>query len=96
VSLFLLQAKGLPDPEKLLKGSGNVAKHVVLPSPRKLDEPAVKALMKEAVARAVVPFVSHGSRRLIIKSVSAKQRPRRPAADAPAKLQSGPRTKAAD
>jgi hypothetical protein len=94
VSLFFLHAKGLPDPEKLLKGSGNVAKHIVLPSPRKLDDPAVVALMKEAVARAAVPFASTGSRRLIIKSVSVKQRSRRPGADMATKSRSRPRAKA--
>ena len=79
VSLFFLQAKGLSDPDRLLKGNGNVARHIVLLSPAMLDEAAVKALMKEAVARASVPFARTGMPRLIIKSVSAKQRPRRPA-----------------
>lgn len=78
VSLFFLQAKGLPDPDRLLKGSGNVARHIVLLSPAMLDEAAVKGLMKDAVARASVPFARTGMPRLIIKSVSEKQRPRRP------------------
>jgi len=39
----------------------------------------VQALMREATARAAVPFDPKGKHRLIIKSVSAKQRPRRPA-----------------
>jgi len=79
VSLFFLQAQGLPDPDRILKGSGNVAKHVVLPSPATLHEPAVAALLREAAARAKVPLDSRGTHRLIIKSISAKQRPRRPA-----------------
>ncbi len=79
VSLFFLQAKGLPDPLKLLKGSGNVAKHIVLESPKTLCEPAVEVLMREAVTRARVPFSRDGKHRLIVKSISAKQRPRRPA-----------------
>jgi hypothetical protein len=78
VSLFFLQARGLPDPDKLLKGSGNVAKHVVLPSPAALNEPALQALMSSGEARAKVPLDSDGKHRLIIKSISAKQRPRRP------------------
>jgi hypothetical protein len=78
VSLFFLQAKGLPDPEKILKGSGNVARHVVLSRPAMLDEPAVRNLMESAIERAKVPFDTHGTHRLIIKSISAKQRPRRP------------------
>jgi hypothetical protein len=79
VSLFFLQAKPLPDPHRILKGTGNVAKHVVLESAKSLDEPAIEALMREAVARARVPFSADGKHRLIIKSVSANQRPRRPA-----------------
>jgi len=80
VSLFFLQAKGLPDPDRILKGSGSVARHVVLPSADALDHPSVRALMEEAVKRAKVPFTEEGTHRLIIKSVSAKQRPRQPAA----------------
>ncbi len=79
VSLFFLQGAGLPDPAKLLKGSGNVVKYIVLPNPSMLDDPAVIALMSEAVARARVPFDPKGAHRLIIKSVSEKLRPRRPA-----------------
>ena len=33
VSLFFLQAKGLVDREKLLQGTGSVAKHIVLKTP---------------------------------------------------------------
>ncbi len=79
VSLFFLQAKGLPDPEGILKGSGSVAKHVVLPAAEALDHPAVRDLMDEAVARAKASFPRTGKSQLIIKSVSAKQRARRPA-----------------
>jgi hypothetical protein len=78
VSLFFLQAKGLGDPDKLLKGNGSVAKHIVLESLRVLDEAAVGELMGEALRLAKVPFGSEGAHRLIIKSISAKQRPRRP------------------
>jgi hypothetical protein len=78
VSLFFLQARGLPDPDKLLQGSGNVAKHVVLPSPAALNQPALQTLMRSAEAKAKIPMDSNGKHRLIIKSISAKQRPRRP------------------
>jgi hypothetical protein len=78
VSLFFLQGKQLPDPEGILQGSGNVARHIRLPSAGRLDELSVKNLMEEATARAAVPFSAQGAPRLIIKSISAKQRPRRP------------------
>jgi hypothetical protein len=89
VSLFFLQGAALPDPAGLLKGSGKVAKHIVLPKLSMLDDPAVTALMSEAVARARVPFDPNGAHRLIIKSVSAKQRPRRPAAAETTKRRTG-------
>jgi hypothetical protein len=79
VSLFFLQGKGLPDPEGLLQGTGNVVRHIVLQSPAALDLPAVQDLMAAALERATVPLEEKGKRRLVVKSVSAKQRPRRPA-----------------
>ena len=79
VGLCFLQAgPKLPDPQKLLKGSGKKVRHIRLESAAVLDQPAVKALMSEALKRAVVPFDPTAPGRLIIKSVSAKQRPRRP------------------
>ena len=79
VSLFFLQGVGLYDPDKVLEGSGSVVRHVVLKSVAMLDDPAILRLMEEAVATAKVPFVAVGERQLVIKSVSAKQRARRPA-----------------
>lgn len=97
VSLFFLQAAGLPDPDRILKGSGNVARHVVLPTADTLEHPAVRSLMEEAVRCAKVPFCRDGAHRLIIKSVSEKQRPRRPKelAPTPRKSARGPGKKAA-
>jgi hypothetical protein len=56
VSLFFLQAQGLPDPEKVLKGNRSVARHVVLSTPAMLDEAKVRDLMESAIERAKVPF----------------------------------------
>lgn len=79
VSLCFLQAKGLPDPEKRLEGSGNVARHIKMKSGAgELDDPAVRKLIEEALKRAKVPIPVGQERKFIIKSVSAKQRPRRP------------------
>src|SRR5271170_7766577 len=49
VSLFFLQAKGLPDPTSILQGNGSVARHIVLPSLSALDEPAIQTLIAEAL-----------------------------------------------
>jgi hypothetical protein len=74
---FIDDAPSLPDPEKLLKGSGNVVRHIRLTSPRDLDKPAIRALVAEAVKRADVPFNKQQRAKLVIKSISKKQRPRR-------------------
>jgi hypothetical protein len=78
VTLFFLQGADLPDPDKLLRGKGTQARHIVLACPEDLDRPAVKQLMEFALARAKVPLARTPARRIIIKSISAKQRPRRP------------------
>lgn len=78
VSLFFLQGAGLPDPMNLLKGSGSVAKHIVLASPGDLNKPAIKDLISNALESARIPLDNANQSRLIIKSISAKQRPRRP------------------
>jgi hypothetical protein len=78
VSLFLLQGAGLPDPDKLLKGSGNKARHLVLEDAATLDRPEVQSLMATALGHASKPLSAKGRGQLIIKSISAKQRPRRP------------------
>ena len=78
VSLFLLQGAKLPDPDKVLKGSGTRARHIVLSDRKILEQPAVKKLMALALKSAKKPLDPKQRRRLIIKSVSAKQRPRRP------------------
>ena len=78
VSLFFLQGAGLPDPHRLLKGKGKVARHIVLEDAEDLDKPEVEQLIAVALARARTPLEGSGPGRMVIKSVSAKQRPRRP------------------
>jgi hypothetical protein len=97
VTLFFYQGKGLPDPERRLAGSGNQARHIRVDSLDLFDDPAVRTLMEEAVARAVAPFDRRNQHKLIIKSVSAKQRPRRPDGNgtAPGKSKSAAKKKSA-
>jgi hypothetical protein len=80
ITLCFLQGKGLPDPSKRLKGSGNLVRHVRLESPTTIEEPEVQSLIAEAKRHATVPLDSKQKRQLIIRSISAKQRPRRPRA----------------
>ena len=79
VDLCFLVGADLPDPHGLLRGSGNVARHVVLGEAADIDSPAVRALIAHAIARSKQPFDTAAPRRMVIKSISAKQRPRRPA-----------------
>ena len=79
VSLFFLQGANLPDPQRLLKGSGKQARHIVLKDATTLDEPAVQSLIAEALRCAARPMDRNGPGRTSIRSISAKQRPRRPA-----------------
>ena len=77
VALFFLYGARLPDPTKLLLGSGNQVRFIRLESVDVLDRPAVKALISAAEARAKARFPKTGKGKLIIRSISAKQRPRR-------------------
>lgn len=77
-SLFFARGVDLDDPHGLLKGEGSRVRHIVLADVALLDDPRVRELMEQAMAHA--PELADDARpgRLIIKSVSAKQRPRRP------------------
>lgn len=82
VTLCFLQGAGLPDPAKRLQGSGNVVRNIRLydtgePDGKVLDDLEVRALINTALNRAKVPMPAKARRNLIIRSVSAKQRPRR-------------------
>ncbi len=79
MALCFLQGAKLPDPHKRLKGSGNVVRNVTLDDLSVLDDPQIRALMNEALLRAKVRMDPKQKRKLIIRSISAKQRPRRPA-----------------
>lgn len=79
VSLFFLHGAKLEDPARLLKGSGNQARHIVLTRPELLEDPAILDLMHMALSQAEGRINEKTDGRLIIKSISARQRPRRPA-----------------
>src|SRR5579871_4992131 len=74
---FLQDGPGLPDPTGILRGSGNVVRHVRLESPAELESPAVLALVREALTRTDVPIDPRGRRKLVIRAISVRQRPRR-------------------
>jgi hypothetical protein len=79
INFFFLQGAKLPDPDGLLQGDGSRVRYVRLEDEKTLDRADVKAMMTTAMKMAKVPFDKSVSYKLVIKSVSAKQRPRRPA-----------------
>lgn len=78
VILYFLQGASLPDPQKRLQGQGTVGRHIRLENLSTLDDPYVQSLMNLALHRAKEPLDPKNRRQLIIKSISAKQRPRKP------------------
>ncbi|WP_066827714.1 hypothetical protein [Sphingomonas mali] len=77
VSLFLSNGPTLPDPEGLLEGEGGTVRHVKLTGDR-INSPSVAALIDAAAASVATPIDPAGEGRLVIKSISARQRARRP------------------
>jgi len=79
VGLCFIYGASLPDPQKVLLGSGKQTRFVRLESVADLARPGVAELVAAAVAHSKVRLPAHGRGRLIIRTVSAKQRPRRKA-----------------
>jgi hypothetical protein len=75
VTLFFLRGTVLPDPEGLLEGGGSTVRSVRLQPLSRLETSGVAALIDAAVANAS-RLPESGTGPLIIKSISAKQRPR--------------------
>ena len=79
VTLCFLKGARLSDPKKLLRGSGNIVRNIRLSSPDHMDDPDVERFISESIAGASPAFPADGGGpETVIKSISAKQRPRRP------------------
>jgi hypothetical protein len=77
VNLFFLQrGPELSDPAKILQGSGKTIRRIALDSAETLRDPEVIALIDQALQLATTPMSASDGPQLLIKSVSAKQRPR--------------------
>ncbi len=80
VELYFNRGKELPDPARLLRGSGKQTRSIHVEGASTLARPAVARLIDEAIARNRVPFARTGRGPVVIRPVSAKQsRRRRPA-----------------
>jgi hypothetical protein len=77
VALCFLRGAALPDPHRILRGSGNRVRNIRLASSADFDRPEVAMLLDVALANAPVQFDEARKGRFYVKSVSAKKRPRR-------------------
>jgi hypothetical protein len=77
VRLYFNRGKELPDPAKLLQGSGKQTRSIDMEGASTLARPAVARLIDEAIARNRVPFARAGRGSVVMRSASARQRRRR-------------------
>ena len=80
VGLSFYRGATLPDPQKILLGSGAQNRFLRFESAKTLALPDVEALINAAIAQAKTPLPAKGKGKLIIRSISAKQKPRRKSA----------------
>jgi len=78
VNLYFMYGRSLPDPQKLLLGQGNQGAFLRMDNLRVLEEPGVEALLVAATKHAKPPLPEKGRGYTVVKSISSKQRPRRP------------------
>jgi len=79
VTLFFAKGAALEDPRGLLEGSGSAIRSVRLVPFEALKSQPVQALIKRALAAQAATFKRAPPLTTVVKAISAKQRPRRPA-----------------
>jgi hypothetical protein len=89
VTLFFFRGVHLPDPEKILQGSGSKIRSLRLTPFSLLRSQAVEELLAQAIRPLAAELVAAPRLTAVVKSVSARQRPRRP----PPKSQKQPATR---
>ena len=77
VGLSFYYGSTLPDPQKIKQGSGSQSRFIWLDASETLNMPAVEEMLAAAAAQADPPFPESGGGKLIIRSISEKQRRRR-------------------
>lgn len=82
ITLFFLHGTALSDPSGLLEGQGMQVRSIRLASPSQINEPEVEALIAQAVLPHRAGLLAAPALATIVKTVAAKQRPRRPSAPA--------------
>src|ERR1700749_4810182 len=79
VGLSFYHGATLPDPHKLLLGRGSQNRFIRIESAATLARPEVEELIAPAIGQAQKPLPGSGRGKLVIRSISAKQKPRRKA-----------------
>jgi hypothetical protein len=77
IGLSFYHGATLPDPHRILQGSGNQNRFVRLESAAALATPEVLELLDAAAMQSDPAFPATDGGKLIIRSISKKQRPRR-------------------
>ena len=77
MNLYFIYGARLKDSRRLLRGAGTRGRFIPLERAGDIARPEVRALIEDACRLGTVPLPATGRGRLVIKSISAKQRPRR-------------------
>ena len=85
VGLSFNHGSRLPDPDRILLGSGKVNRFIRIPGAATLLDPKVDRMIGIAVDASPVPRPWTSGGALIVRSVSEKQKPRRNLRPAPAR-----------
>jgi hypothetical protein len=76
VSLSFFYGATLPDPQRILEGTGDQNRFVRLEDASALSRPDVEALIQAAIGRSQAPLLSSGGGYVVIRSVSVRTRSR--------------------
>src|ERR1700679_4102937 len=77
VGICFIHGASFPDPKRILQGSGKQTRFIHLDTAATIERPEVNDLLSIAADRSKSPLPRQGRGKLVIRSMSAKQRPRR-------------------
>lgn len=77
IALYFNRGKELPDPGKVLRGSGTQVRFIQMERTSTLTHPAVARLIEEAIGRTRVPFARTGPGPVVVRAAAARPRGRR-------------------
>jgi hypothetical protein len=76
VKLYFNRGKGLPDPAKLLRGTGGQVRWVEIEGPSTLTRPTIARLIEAAIAGNRISFARSGRGPVVVRATAAKKRRR--------------------